>query len=376
MRLIVNTTNLKTGGALQVAHSLLQEWAALYPEHSYHVFLSQEMAAIAAPASFPANFECTVLPHHPTDSWWRALTMRYRLARIARSWKADVVFTVFGPALWRPEVPHMAGFANGYYLFDNCRFIRDHIKVDLLARIRYYLRRNLLFRQLAKEADCYWVETIAAQHRLCQELELPDHQVFVVGNTFGTTLAGAATVSRAAQQRPFRLLYLTAYYAHKNIEIIPKVIAVLVRRKLQVQFQLTLPQDHFERIFGTETAYVVNLGPQTPEQLLSTYTQADAAFIPTLLETFTAAYPEAMKMQLPVLTSDIPVARNICGDAAFYFDPADPEDIADKIAALMLDPTLYAAYVQLGLQQLSTMETPQSRAQKLMTTLQHLSHWS
>ena len=39
-----------------------------------------------------------------------------------------------------------------------------------------------------------------------------------------------------------------------------------------------------------------------------------------------------------VAASDIPVHREIYGDAAFYFDPYDPDDIANALQALLHDP--------------------------------------
>ena len=64
------------------------------------------------------------------------------------------------------------------------------------------------------------------------------------------------------------------------------------------------------------------------------YNQADAMFLPTLLETFSASYPEAMKMERPILTSDLDFAKDICGDAALYFNPLDSYDIANKIKTI------------------------------------------
>ena len=68
--------------------------------------------------------------------------------------------------------------------------------------------------------------------------------------------------------------------------------------------------------------------------------QSDAMLLPTMLECFSASYPEAMVMKKPVLTSDLSFARSICGNAAIYFNPFDPADIADKIIGLVNDKTL------------------------------------
>jgi glycosyltransferase involved in cell wall biosynthesis len=104
--------------------------------------------------------------------------------------------------------------------------------------------------------------------------------------------------------------------------------------------------------------------------LRQAYEQADAALIPTLLETFSAAYPEAMRMEKPVLTSALDFATEVCGDAALYFDPVNAADIAARMIQLMQDRDLYEQLVRRGKERLSHMETPASRASKLMHLMQ------
>jgi glycosyltransferase involved in cell wall biosynthesis len=55
-----------------------------------------------------------------------------------------------------------------------------------------------------------------------------------------------------------------------------------------------------------------------------------------------------MASGLPVLASDIPICREICGDAAVYFSPLDPKDLAEKILLLKNDPVLRRQLGQLG----------------------------
>ncbi len=40
---------------------------------------------------------------------------------------------------------------------------------------------------------------------------------------------------------------------------------------------------------------------------------------------------EAMSCGVPFIASDIPVFREVGGDAALYFDPDSPEDLADRV---------------------------------------------
>lgn len=39
--------------------------------------------------------------------------------------------------------------------------------------------------------------------------------------------------------------------------------------------------------------------------------------MPSLLECFTATYPEAMRMERPIVTTDLAFAQGLCGEAAF-----------------------------------------------------------
>src|SRR5699024_12415942 len=47
---------------------------------------------------------------------------------------------------------------------------------------------------------------------------------------------------------------------------------------------------------------------------------------------------EAMAQGVPVAVSDIPIIREIAAEAAMYFDPDDPQSIAEAITALTDEP--------------------------------------
>ena len=93
-------------------------------------------------------------------------------------------------------------------------------------------------------------------------------------------------------------------------------------------------------------------------------------FMPTLLECFSATYPESMRMSVPILTSDMPFATDVCGDAALYFDPLSPKSIGDAIHSLASSEALRAELAEKGQLRLSTLETSLTRAQKYIDILE------
>ena len=107
-----------------------------------------------------------------------------------------------------------------------------------------------------------------------------------------------------------------------------------------------------------------NLGILKTVDCPAAYASSDALFLPTLIETFSASYPESMKMKKPILTSDLDFAKDVCNDAALFFDPTDPQNIADTIEEIILNKKLYNSLTKKGIKRLNSMEISESRAIK------------
>lgn len=92
------------------------------------------------------------------------------------------------------------------------------------------------------------------------------------------------------------------------------------------------------------------LGRVSDEELIHLYQGADAFIFPSLYEGFGLPVIEAMCVGCPVIASDIPVLREVCGEAAIYFNPNDTDDMRDKIQSYMA-----------GRQQLRTVMTEKGK---------------
>ena len=79
-------------------------------------------------------------------------------------------------------------------------------------------------------------------------------------------------------------------------------------------------------------------GHVTLDELVDLYRSAAALVYPSLYEGFGIPCVEAMACGCPVAASDVASIPEVCGDAAVYFDPFDPESIAEGIRAVLDRP--------------------------------------
>lgn len=89
--------------------------------------------------------------------------------------------------------------------------------------------------------------------------------------------------------------------------------------------------------------------PHLPEnEMPLLYAGASAILLPSLAEGFGLPILEAQAMGTPVLASDLPATREAGGDAALYFDPADPESLTRALERLLRNGALREELVRKG----------------------------
>jgi glycosyltransferase involved in cell wall biosynthesis len=135
-------------------------------------------------------------------------------------------------------------------------------------------------------------------------------------------------------------LYVGNIKPHKNLKRLLEAFSIL---KEQIPHDLVLAgqKDGFltgdaeiEKLAGGFGPRVKFTG-QLPLELLRQYfIYAEALVFPSLYEGFGMPPLEAMACGLPVTASTAASIPEVCGEAALYFDPLDPADMAGKMLRL------------------------------------------
>lgn len=364
MKILINTSTLVLTGVTQVAVSFIEECKKI-PDLQVYVFISSSVKNNLDIKSFPPNFTFYYIDKHPLYGIG-AYFERKRLRKLEKSIKPDCVFSVFGPSWWTPTAPHLQGYAFGHYVNYDSPFFD---KLSFKERLRIFIMKTIHVYYLKKNGHYFVTESSFVSDRLAKVLNVSRDHIYTVNNTANSYFLNYKENQKSVKKSndKFSFYSLCTPQKHKNIQILNEVIPIILKKKekLRFEFHLTFPQEAYDKMFKDEyKSYIINHGPLKIAECPGFVSKYDALFLPTLVECFSANYPEAMLMGKPILTSNLKFAKSICKDAALYFNPVSPEDIADKIIMIIENEELYHDLRQKGFDRISIFNDPTQRANK------------
>lgn len=370
MKILINTANLKIGGGLQVTDSVVRELPR-FKQHQFVVILSPKLNKLAIDMGDAKNIVFYEMESYP-NNLLKGRKMRKVLKEIEKHEKPRVVFSVFGPTYWTPIAPHLMGYAIPHYVYKDSPFFKT---IGIKTAISLYLIELVHTYFIKRNAQFFVTETVDVKNRLASSFSFSPENIFTVSNYHHQIFNDFEIKEKYEYLRNSKdkiILTISAYYPHKNLNVIKGIINSLKGKKAGFKFVLTISQESFDKNFKGYEEYIHNIGPVPIEDCPTLYSYAHAMLLPTLLECFSASYVEAMKMKVPILTSNLSFAKDICQDAALYFDPVDPNDILEKIEALFSNKELYHQLLESGVKRLSNFNNYQERAEKYIEICENI----
>lgn len=360
MNILINCSNIKIGGGIQVAHSFLNELKHING-YVFTIVLSTKLDEVIDKKLFSSKF--TFYKYNINASPKKTIFSNDKfLDGLVIKHNTEKVFTVFGPSYWRPKVTHVCGYAKPQYIYRSSPYFRI---ISAKTRVALKLKEFFHILDLKKNTDILITENPDVSNRLSGKL---NKQVYTVTNNYNQIFDTPESWTQT-ELPPFDgdyLLTVSVDYPHKNLGIIPEVISILHKKGInKFKFVVTLN----ENTLSTNSEInkdIIYLGKVSINQCPSLYQQSKYMFLPTLLECFSASYAEAMKMEKIILTSDLDFARGICKDAAIYFNPLDPHEIVDKLLDIDQNFELQQILLNNGKKRLLDFDTSKQRAEKYL----------
>ena len=338
-RVLFNFVTANTGGVIDFKRSVARALNEVASEFSCELYISYSADDFGDLSKFE-KIKFISLPYIPKKAVDKIKFYERDLERILRSNDIDVVVN-FGDIPARTRSFQIFYFDWPYAVYNDWSLWSKMRLNDLLSkslkRIYFSITRNRPNRFIA--------QTQTMKRRLSQYVPEPKIEVIDVGfNASERDVNQEADFSSSGRD----FIYPTAIYPHKNIYILADAAARLKKHSVVCTFVLT-----FDGTEGREEGNFVSLvnerrledyfeftGRLSRIDLVRRMQQARAIIMPTLIETYGLPYLEAQVLKKAMLTSDRDFARELFGEAAVYFDPLDPEDVAQAVRRVIEDPVL------------------------------------
>lgn len=357
MKILVIAHGLRAAGGRVVALNLLDSFLRIDKTNEYCIIVPDQPEYRA----LKLEGERTHVTYYrrKLSHLGRVFFDAFTLKRMARDFGPDVILGLGNLGFVAPAVPQAIWTMHPYLFYD----LKQVGPIPPVFRLQIaFLRRH--FRRQLPATRTVFCQTATMEKRL-RDFYGYQGRTMVIDNAVSTfpdqSPADLVTPEPLAHHKQkFKLFYLTRYYPHKGLEVLFEVMDRYREELADVAIVITIEASHGKgavRLLklieerGLESQ-IINVGPLPKAALPAYYGACDGLVMPTRLESFSSAYIEAMHFGIPILTSDLDFAREVCADAALYFDPCDPAAIRDMILTLKADAALRARLVARGRERL------------------------
>jgi glycosyltransferase involved in cell wall biosynthesis len=312
----------------------LQALAAIDTQTGYQLFYTSS-TLVDFPAEFPNNFS---IHSYQANSSLISLLWGLRIRGIDSMFrfKTDIVH---GTNYQLPFSRRAKSIVNFWDM--SWAFFPEVVPKRRLA----YLKRWVPVA--ARRADRIICNSQQVKVEICDHFGLDENRVAVIPLGVDTTVFKPA--ERMKDGEPY-LLYVGTLDPRKNLS---RLIEAHARLKDAPRLVLCGAKGgsyaELATLVESLNANVKFTGYTDPPTLLKYYQHAHVVLLPSLYEGFGLPVLEAMACGIPVLVSDIPVLREVSGDAALTVPVEDIEGISEGLQKLVDDDNLRQSLREKGL---------------------------
>lgn len=348
MKVLVNALSARKGGIVTYTQNLLDGLKSRGIDVT--IVAPNEMSRYGDPSVERMNIT-SFSPLHRflwEQSVWRGYVKRNA---------PDILFSSANFGLLNSPVKQVLLLREGG-LFDPFYLANMTAPQGLESAISRYFRRKLMFMS-AGAADYVITPTMAMRDMMAKWR--PEIMSKCGVNPYGTI---NDSFKPGPQKRAWRadgvlrLLYVSVYYPHKVPRLLCQAVDKLNDMGIKSHATITISLEECQEMRGSDLDYfivkdaldrgIVTLGHHDYNNLPGLYRENDVFVFPSVSETFGHPMAEAMSTGIPVIVSETPVNREICGDAALYFKPFSYSELVERVLELDADQSRAATLSALG----------------------------
>ncbi len=348
MRILIDALSARNGGGITYINNLMSYLGSNDTGHQFVMLLSPVYQQKLIDA-VPESLEVCRLDLAATPLIRRVWYQHTGMVALQRTQHIDLLYAPAEAAYLRSAVPVIM-LARNLSVYGG-KSVSGEFQLSYI--LHSLLRKQPVFMTMRRARHVIFVSNVFRDFVLAQ-LPLPLEKTSVIHHGINPAfLKRIDPALRPVMERPY-LLSVSTVFPHKNFETMIRAYAELSPDAPDlVIIGEIVDQKYYQSLMALvqEKGLIgrVHFPGQIPYKDLPGYYQGAEAFISSSrLETFGHPLLEAMSSAIPVLASNLPVYREICADAALYFEPLDSSGLAAAIRQA-LTPVTRQALVDAGL---------------------------
>ena len=373
-KIALNMTTLNQGGVIQRAMSFIGNLDSALSEFDWHLLASKTINAQLKATQTTTTVPVSVFETSPSKN----TASRKLIAKSITEINPQMVYTFGGPSYLKLAAPELTGITDGWMTHSDAEAYRSVPRLRNRWGLKLASRYKL---QWCKKASHFIVQTETSKQGLAASGKINLNRIHVIPNALSPWYRNADyEITKQNHSQPIKIFCFAAAYSHKRHDMLPDVCKHLERLGLNdFEILITLPDDNpiTQSVMSHAKSIGVakrirNLGPIPATDGVKIFQQCHICFMPTVLETFSATYLEAMATRTPIVTSNREFATEICGTGALYFESSNAQVAAAKIFEVVTQPEVGKNLVAEALKQLEVFPNVEQQMNIYRQTLSTL----
>lgn len=265
--------------------------------------------------------------------------------------------------------PLLINFCNTGLIFYNKQIVTIH---DMSYKVNpkwfsmsFYLWYDFLIPHLAKRSLKILTVSNSSKNDIIKYLKVRPEKISVIYNSY--YLNTNNNFEKITGDKYF--LTVSSFDPRKNLNNLVKAF-----KNIDEEIKLIIVgsnSSNFASHLELSDANIIVKGYVSDDELVSLMDNAEFFIYLSFYEGFGLPPIEAMYLGCPVIVSDIPAHREICGDAALYADPYSVEDIKNKITFMLNNEQIKKGLITAGKNNIKRFDWFNS-AQKVLESINEM----
>jgi glycosyltransferase involved in cell wall biosynthesis len=343
-KIAFNAFGRNLGGVESYIYNQIKAILSLDKTNSYYLFVSNDKKYIYEDLLKFENFKIISYNINSSNPFVRVFCENTMMPFDLIKHKIDLIHNLCG------YVPYVLPCKSVVTIHDIAAFYyHDNMPEYKETRLSYrYFKR--VVSHIARKANKITAISEFTKQQLIEKFQIDNDKIDVVPLSYDTRKDKISinqdVLGKFNISKPY-ILSVSVIRPHKNFDFLVRVFNKL-KSEFNSPHQLVIVGGvHFgvekflkeidKSPFKKDILYLGNL---KAEELASIYNFADIFVFPSLYEGFGIPLLEAMRFNVPVISSNAASLTEVGGDTCLYFDPQDETDACDKILTVLKDETV------------------------------------